>query len=128
MPPFYGVCDRCREPLDAHLANARGGPEASALLGDSYVLLPEKRRGALPDLSQTIADVSGAGAVLAAASMHEQLRTVTRLLNLSDQMHERTSLHAPSHSSSSFGGRRARHTLFVPVESSETFRTFNCNK
>lgn len=85
---MLGVCDRCRSPLDIAVAGAHSGGEASALLGDSYVLLPEKRRSALPDLSATLTDVQGAG-VLAAASMHEQLRTVQRLLELSDLMHEK---------------------------------------
>ena len=89
---MHGVCDSCRAPLDVAV-DARGGSEAHraeahALLGDSYVLLPERRAQPLPDLSQTLADVSGGG-VLAAASNHEQLRTLSRLLELSDLLNER---------------------------------------
>ena len=85
---MLGVCDRCRSPLDVAInTGKRGGPEASTHLGDSYVVLPERRRSALPDLSQTVGP--GHASMLPAASMHEQLRTVSRLLELSDLMHDK---------------------------------------
>lgn len=87
---MLGTCDRCRSPLDVDInaGGYRGGPEASALQGDSYVLLPERRRSlALPDLSQTLADVSGSG--FAPASTHELLRTKSRLLELSELLHDK---------------------------------------
>ena len=96
MLRMHGVCDSCRAPLDVVVS--RGGPESRThpeahayanRLGDSYVMLPEKRaNGEVPDLSQTLSDVSSGG-VLAAASNHEQLRTLSRLLELSDLLNEK---------------------------------------
>ena len=86
-----GVCDRCRAPLDVRQSK---GSDAN-LLGDSFVVLDptapqqqQRRRQSLPDLSQTLLGATG-DVVLAAASMHEQLRTVSRLLELSELLHDK---------------------------------------
>jgi beclin 1 len=93
---MLGVCDRCRGPLvvvaDASASGNASAAGASAPLGDSYVVLPERARGSssgpLPDLSQTLVEGEHRG-LLAPASRHEELRTVNRLLELSDVLHDK---------------------------------------
>ena len=79
---LHTSCDRCRQRISTpHAPPGASGAraDAGAHMGDSYVVLPsDKRRAApLPDLSQTLRP---GDSVLQATSMHEQLRTVSRLL------------------------------------------------
>ena len=76
-------CQRCRQSLDI---DTTGKSNHHTLpLGESYVVLPQPRHpegSALPDLSDGL---GRGGPVLQATSMHEQLRTVGRLLDLSER-------------------------------------------
>jgi len=82
-------CQRCRQPL---VAWGAAGSLGRGLLGESYVVLPQSRRpstgsGALPDsLNESLARPSAAyDGVLQASSIHEQLRTVDRLVGLAER-------------------------------------------
>ena len=86
---FGFPCDRCQQPIC--VSSSHASPFSSSLhghatgLGESYVV-HEKRQQALPDLSHRLG--RGDSAVLQATSMHEQLRAVSRLLELSEVLHD----------------------------------------
>ena len=66
------ACQRCKQAFAPPLT-----------LGESYVVLPQPSGDALPNLTDSA--VGRSGPLLHAASMHEQLRTVSRLLELSER-------------------------------------------
>jgi beclin 1 len=93
MRPGTATCDRCRNPLVAAVAAASSGRLGAdgSLLADSYVVLPqhEKRRSSQPlDLTPLRPTSPSHSSVHQATSMHEHLRTVERLLELSDKLRE----------------------------------------
>lgn len=84
---LHTACDRCRAPIATPHVPPGTRAGHSADLGDSYVVLPadKRRSAALPDLSQTLRPGES---LLQPTSMHEQLRTVSRLVELSETLHE----------------------------------------
>jgi len=89
------LCDRCRAPLA--LSSGASGSDQSPT--NSYVVLDQRRGGGagassaggqqhpLPELGSSPA--SGSVDMVQAATMHESLRTVSRLLELSELLHEK---------------------------------------
>lgn len=80
-------CQRCRQPLLQDAWAHDGAALRPALLGESYVVLPQSRRPAalgLPRAPPPSAP-AGRGPALQASSIHEQLRTVDRLVGLADR-------------------------------------------
>ena len=102
------TCDRCRQAIRVTSSGsddrigAAGNSADNLLLGDSYVVLPQHKQQSdgsgsttrsssaqLPDLSQMPVSPSPASSMLQVTSRHEQLRTVSRLLELSDTLRTR---------------------------------------
>jgi beclin 1 len=78
-------CQRCRQPLLLDAWAHDGAPLRPALLGESYVVLPQARRPEALDLPRAPPAPAGRGPALQASSIHEQLRTVDRLVGLADR-------------------------------------------
>ena len=74
------LCAHCHHSLDECDKSPAHSRLPHAALGGSYVVLPQ-RNTVQPQLSQ---DLGRSDAILQATSMHEQLRTVGRILELSE--------------------------------------------
>ena len=85
------ACQHCRKSLEvSDQGTHRGAPQTATALGESFVVLPQPASADASNRAQAgsmLADGLGLGGgqVLQAASMHEQLRTVGRLLDLSER-------------------------------------------
>ena len=92
------ACQHCRKSLEVseHVAH-QGAPHAASALGESFVVLPQPAAGDTSRRDRAASHAGsmlpdglgiGGGQVLQAASMHEQLRTVGRLLELSERCND----------------------------------------